>query len=194
MVLNLSPVITALNLTHFAKTGPLPSNHIPANRSFYSSRLAPFGTNMQFQCAPHSIRFTSQSHADDPVFRRTLERTQCFLVRRLRTRRSASLSTTVSRPSLASPAVQRARTAYALSTLSSGRRSRQSPRRIGIGIVTEIGRCQLGPGGTQPTEHRQGLTLGSCRVDMVATGCHVVSFSPFTLLRVNMAAHHPQPT
>ncbi|KAG9030965.1 hypothetical protein FRB95_003302 [Tulasnella sp. JGI-2019a] len=42
-------VITALNLTSFAATGPLPTDHIPTNRSFYSSRLAPFGTNMQFQ-------------------------------------------------------------------------------------------------------------------------------------------------
>ncbi|KAG8886734.1 hypothetical protein FRB98_001035 [Tulasnella sp. 332] len=42
-------IITALGLNTFAKTGPLPSDHIPENRSFYASRLAPFGTNMQFQ-------------------------------------------------------------------------------------------------------------------------------------------------
>ena len=42
-------IITALNLTSFAAGGPLPSDHIPKDRTFYSSKLAPFGTNMQFQ-------------------------------------------------------------------------------------------------------------------------------------------------
>ncbi|KAH7104981.1 phosphoglycerate mutase-like protein [Auriculariales sp. MPI-PUGE-AT-0066] len=42
-------VITALNLTTFAETGPLPATHIPKNRKFVASELAPFGTNMQFQ-------------------------------------------------------------------------------------------------------------------------------------------------
>ncbi|KZV87033.1 phosphoglycerate mutase-like protein [Exidia glandulosa HHB12029] len=42
-------VITALNLSNFAATGPLPSDHIPENRSFIASQLAPFGTNIQFQ-------------------------------------------------------------------------------------------------------------------------------------------------
>ncbi|KAH7929279.1 phosphoglycerate mutase-like protein [Leucogyrophana mollusca] len=42
-------VITALNLSTFAASGPLPSDHIPANRSFKVSELAPFATNMQFQ-------------------------------------------------------------------------------------------------------------------------------------------------
>jgi len=42
-------VITALNLSNFAASGPLPSDHIPANRSFVSSQIAPFATNIQFQ-------------------------------------------------------------------------------------------------------------------------------------------------
>lgn len=42
-------VITALNLTSFAKNGPLPADHIPANRSFISSQVSPFATNLQFQ-------------------------------------------------------------------------------------------------------------------------------------------------
>ncbi|KAG5727396.1 3-phytase A [Termitomyces sp. T112] len=42
-------IITALNLTNFAMSGPLPYTHIPTNRSFEVSKLAPFGTNIQFQ-------------------------------------------------------------------------------------------------------------------------------------------------
>ncbi|PFH52488.1 hypothetical protein AMATHDRAFT_173590 [Amanita thiersii Skay4041] len=42
-------IITALNLTSFASTGPLPATHIPPNRSFRVSELAPFATNIQFQ-------------------------------------------------------------------------------------------------------------------------------------------------
>ncbi|EPQ50321.1 phytase [Gloeophyllum trabeum ATCC 11539] len=42
-------VITALNLTSFARDGPLPADHIPPNRSFRVSQLAPFATNVQFQ-------------------------------------------------------------------------------------------------------------------------------------------------
>lgn len=42
-------IITALNLTNFAKSGPLPYTHIPRHRSFEVSRLAPFATNIQFQ-------------------------------------------------------------------------------------------------------------------------------------------------
>ncbi|KLO12534.1 phosphoglycerate mutase-like protein [Schizopora paradoxa] len=42
-------VITALNLTDFARSGPLPSDHIPSNRSFDTSQLSPFATNVQFQ-------------------------------------------------------------------------------------------------------------------------------------------------
>ncbi|THH09693.1 hypothetical protein EW145_g1832 [Phellinidium pouzarii] len=42
-------IITALNLTTFAANGPLPADHIPPNRSFVTSQLSPFATNIQFQ-------------------------------------------------------------------------------------------------------------------------------------------------
>ncbi|KAB5591557.1 Phosphoglycerate mutase-like protein [Ceratobasidium theobromae] len=42
-------IITAMNLTNFAADGQLPSTHIPPNRVFRSSRIAPFATNMQIQ-------------------------------------------------------------------------------------------------------------------------------------------------
>ncbi|EGO00975.1 hypothetical protein SERLA73DRAFT_178983 [Serpula lacrymans var. lacrymans S7.3] len=42
-------VITALNLSTFAAAGPLPADHIPKKRSFRTSELAPFATNIQFQ-------------------------------------------------------------------------------------------------------------------------------------------------
>ncbi|KAG9313679.1 histidine phosphatase superfamily [Chiua virens] len=42
-------ILTALNLTTLAATGPLPADHIPPNRSFRSADLAPFSTNVQFQ-------------------------------------------------------------------------------------------------------------------------------------------------
>ncbi|KAJ3514761.1 hypothetical protein NMY22_g14639 [Coprinellus aureogranulatus] len=42
-------IITALNLTSFAENGPLPYTHIPKDRTFRVSELAPFATNVQFQ-------------------------------------------------------------------------------------------------------------------------------------------------
>ncbi|KIJ59176.1 hypothetical protein HYDPIDRAFT_101150, partial [Hydnomerulius pinastri MD-312] len=42
-------VLTALNLSSFAATGPLPTDHIPERRSFRSAEVAPFATNIQFQ-------------------------------------------------------------------------------------------------------------------------------------------------
>ncbi|KDQ12413.1 hypothetical protein BOTBODRAFT_634205 [Botryobasidium botryosum FD-172 SS1] len=42
-------IITALNLTNFAASGPLPTTHIPSNLSFKSSELCPFASNIQFQ-------------------------------------------------------------------------------------------------------------------------------------------------
>ena len=48
-------VITALNLTTFAESGPLPYTHIPHDRTFRSAELAPFATNIQFQRAYTSI-------------------------------------------------------------------------------------------------------------------------------------------
>ncbi|KAJ3556987.1 hypothetical protein NM688_g1721 [Phlebia brevispora] len=42
-------ILTALNLTNLAASGPLPADHIPPNRSFKVSHLAPFATNVHFQ-------------------------------------------------------------------------------------------------------------------------------------------------
>ncbi|KAG6909601.1 hypothetical protein DXG01_016640 [Tephrocybe rancida] len=42
-------ILTALNLTNFAASGPLPYTHIPHKRAFESSKLVPFATNVQFQ-------------------------------------------------------------------------------------------------------------------------------------------------
>ncbi|KAF8898246.1 histidine phosphatase superfamily [Gymnopilus junonius] len=42
-------IITALNLTNFAASGPLPYTHIPHDRTFRVAELAPFATNIQFQ-------------------------------------------------------------------------------------------------------------------------------------------------
>ncbi|KAJ6613339.1 histidine phosphatase superfamily [Mycena sp. CBHHK59/15] len=42
-------ILTALNLSSLATSGPLPADHIPADRSFKVSELAPFATNVQFQ-------------------------------------------------------------------------------------------------------------------------------------------------
>ncbi|KAJ3775329.1 phosphoglycerate mutase-like protein [Lentinula raphanica] len=50
-------VLTALNLSTLAQSGPLPYTHIPENHSFKVSQLAPFATNVQFQlldCSPSS--------------------------------------------------------------------------------------------------------------------------------------------
>jgi len=56
-------ILTALNLTSLAKAGHLPYDHIPDKRSFRSSNLAPFATNIQFQllsCANPSLTSTEQ--------------------------------------------------------------------------------------------------------------------------------------
>jgi hypothetical protein len=42
-------VLTALNLSSFAAMGPLPTDHIPEQRTFRTAELAPFATNVQFQ-------------------------------------------------------------------------------------------------------------------------------------------------
>lgn len=42
-------VLTALNLSTLAATGPLPYDHIPEKRSFIAHEIAPFATNVQFQ-------------------------------------------------------------------------------------------------------------------------------------------------
>lgn len=46
------PVLTALNLSTLAATGPLPYDHIPQERSFITHEVAAFGTNVQFQRMP----------------------------------------------------------------------------------------------------------------------------------------------
>lgn len=51
-------VITALNLTNFAEDGPLPADHMPEHRAFKSSHLAPFATNIQFQCTITPLRLS----------------------------------------------------------------------------------------------------------------------------------------
>ena len=50
-------VITALNLTTFAESGPLPYTHIPHERTFRVAELAPFATNVQFQRMYHFFFF-----------------------------------------------------------------------------------------------------------------------------------------
>ncbi|KAG6902042.1 hypothetical protein C0995_005252 [Termitomyces sp. Mi166 len=42
-------ILTALNLTNLAASGPLPWTRIPRHRSFEVSKLVPFATNVQFQ-------------------------------------------------------------------------------------------------------------------------------------------------
>ncbi|KAG1792165.1 phosphoglycerate mutase-like protein [Suillus plorans] len=42
-------VLTALNISSFAAMGQLPTDHIPKRRTFRSTELAPFATNVQFQ-------------------------------------------------------------------------------------------------------------------------------------------------
>ncbi|KAH0831037.1 phosphoglycerate mutase-like protein [Lanmaoa asiatica] len=52
-------ILTALNLTALAASGPLPADHIPPDRSFRVADLAPFATNVQFQllsCPASSVR------------------------------------------------------------------------------------------------------------------------------------------
>lgn len=55
----ISAVITTLNLTQFSSSGPLPSTHIPDNRSFDLSKISPFASNLQSQilsCGPRKER------------------------------------------------------------------------------------------------------------------------------------------
>lgn len=41
-------IVTALNFTVLAKTGPLPLTHIPKDRSYVASKIMPFGTNLMY--------------------------------------------------------------------------------------------------------------------------------------------------
>lgn len=61
-------MLTALNLTTLAASGPLPADHIPKKRTYKVSELAPFATNVQFQrasfffCVPPNSILTHTSH------------------------------------------------------------------------------------------------------------------------------------
>ncbi|KAH7912604.1 histidine phosphatase superfamily [Hygrophoropsis aurantiaca] len=45
----ISNIVTALNFTSLAATGPLPTDHIPPNRSYIVSQIAPFASNLVTQ-------------------------------------------------------------------------------------------------------------------------------------------------
>jgi len=45
----ISAVIVTLSFSSFTSSGPLPSTHIPANRSFDASKISPFAANLQSQ-------------------------------------------------------------------------------------------------------------------------------------------------
>lgn len=49
-------ILTALNFSVLAEGGPLPLDHIPKDRSFITSRIAPFGTN--FVCVLSMLLLT----------------------------------------------------------------------------------------------------------------------------------------
>ncbi|KAA1471726.1 phosphoglycerate mutase-like protein [Dentipellis sp. KUC8613] len=42
----LSTIVTALNFTSLTRNGPLPTDHIPADQTWFSSRVAPFSSNL----------------------------------------------------------------------------------------------------------------------------------------------------
>ncbi|KAG2154726.1 histidine phosphatase superfamily [Suillus clintonianus] len=61
----ISNIITALNFTSLAATGPLPTDHIPPKRSYIASQIAPFASQLVAQVLscpaseePTHIRFT----------------------------------------------------------------------------------------------------------------------------------------
>ncbi|KAG1816550.1 histidine phosphatase superfamily [Suillus variegatus] len=45
----ISSIVTALNFTSLAATGPLPTDHIPPHRSYISSQIAPFASQLVAQ-------------------------------------------------------------------------------------------------------------------------------------------------
>ena len=53
-----------MNLSSLAASGPLPADHIPPNRTFRVADLAPFATNMQFQCMSFFLPLISRLHTD----------------------------------------------------------------------------------------------------------------------------------
>lgn len=57
-------IVTALNLTSLASSGPLPTDHIPEGRTYFTSKIAPFASNLVAQVlscpassTPTHIRF-----------------------------------------------------------------------------------------------------------------------------------------
>jgi len=67
----ISYILTALNFTGFAKTGPLPADHIPKHRSWVTSQILPFATNLQFQLLSCDAS-THSSSASGPQIRAIL--------------------------------------------------------------------------------------------------------------------------
>ncbi|KAM0790434.1 hypothetical protein ACM66B_003313 [Microbotryomycetes sp. NB124-2] len=57
----ISAVITTLRFSSLAATGPLPSDHIPANLSFVTSKISPFAANLHSQ-----IVSCTYSHSSPP--------------------------------------------------------------------------------------------------------------------------------
>ncbi|KAK4699178.1 hypothetical protein P7C70_g7086, partial [Phenoliferia sp. Uapishka_3] len=55
----ISAIITTLNFASFASSGPLPSNFVPKNRSFDTSRIAPFAANLVSQIMSSPGKTTS---------------------------------------------------------------------------------------------------------------------------------------
>ncbi|KZT30678.1 phosphoglycerate mutase-like protein [Neolentinus lepideus HHB14362 ss-1] len=42
----ISAILTTMNMTSFVRTGPLPTDHIPYDRSYIVSQISPFGSNL----------------------------------------------------------------------------------------------------------------------------------------------------
>jgi hypothetical protein len=60
-----SLLLPTLNLTSFAEAGPLPSDHIPKHRTFVSSEIMPFATNMQVQVLNCGVRGKAEYEDED---------------------------------------------------------------------------------------------------------------------------------
>lgn len=152
-------VITALNLSSFAAAGPLPSDHIPSYRTFRSSQLSPFSTNIQFQRA-----YFSPSSSPRPILPQnvhtnlnhheilSLSCPKCSPAQPPPIPKSASSSTTPSPLSPASPAARRTNTACVPSRRSSSLRRRLYRIRTGSGLVVGIGVSRVGRSGVRLRE------------------------------------------
>lgn len=58
-------LLPTLNLTSFAEAGPLPTDHIPKHRTYISSELMPFATNMQIQVLTCGVKSADGDQGDD---------------------------------------------------------------------------------------------------------------------------------